>query len=557
MLYSYCTFAQDFCSTNSNVPDFLQTISQNQLRSANADNSYVVRIFFHIIKRSNGTGGQTQTEVNTAFNTLQSDYQPYGISFELLGTDEIWNDNYYNVNINFSCNTNGNTDCDGDGKFNNFHPNSHTNAVDIYLFANDKLNSGLAAGIPASALVIGGNAYNINLASSHILSHEIGHCLGLYHTFHGLCEGGCAELVNGNNCSTCGDFVCDTPADPQMHQVNQNTCIWNGSTCSVSNKDANGDSYHPNTTLYMAYIAPNCMQQHTPGQVTRMKAMIANSPILQNVIVAPTLSGSTTLCLNSSATYTINNFPPNATVIWSQSSNLQQVSGSGASKIYKGIANGAGWIEATVNGITASRFNVWVGAPVISSIDGETSTIVNAVNRYYCITSAPTATTTFTWSGPPGGYRIVSAYLNSVDIIFTTSGQKWVDVVAGNTCGSQTSSKNVSVKQCQNPPCQVVQLSSAYPNPVDDVLNIEINGEAGAQIRSMEEQTITGSKTILQDATYDIRLYDGMGTLLRRATVKSGKVEFDVSNLADGIYYLHIYDGINEKPEMTQIIVQH
>jgi hypothetical protein len=282
-----------------------------------------------------------------------------------------------------------------------------------------------------------------------------------------------------------------------------------------------------------------------------------NSTTLDGRGPVPTLSGSTTLCLNSSATYTINNFPTNATVTWSQSSNLQPVSGSGASKVYKGIATGAGWIEATVNGITASRFNVWVGAPVISSIDGETSTIVNAVNRYYCITSGPTATTTFTWSGPPGGYRIVSAYLNSVDIIFTTSGQKWVDVVAGNTCGSQTSSKNVSVKQCQNPPCQVVQLSITYPNPVDDMLNIEINGEAGVQTRSMEEQTITGSKTIRQDATYDVRLYDGMGTLLRRATVKSGKVEFDVSNLADGIYYLHIYDGINEKPEMTQIIVQH
>jgi len=276
-------YAQDFCSTSANIPDFLQTISQSRWVSPNGN--YVVRIFFHIMRQSNGVGGQTQTEVNAALNTLQTDYQPYGVSFELLGTDEILNDTYYNGNINFTCNyTTGISDCDGDGKFDNFHPNSHSNAIDIYLFADNMLNYGLAAGIPASALVVGGNSYNTNLPSSHVLSHEMGHCLGLYHTFHGLCESGCPEYVNGSNCSTCGDLVCDTPADPTYFNVNPNTCQWDGSTCTGSNRDAHGDTYHPNLTLFMAYIPPNCMQQFTQGQVTRMKTVIANSPILQNVI---------------------------------------------------------------------------------------------------------------------------------------------------------------------------------------------------------------------------------------------------------------------------------
>ena len=276
--YSFGMYAQNFCLTPSNIPEFLQTVPRSRYVETRSNDTYLVRIFFHIIRRSDGTGGQTLSEVNTAFNILQSDYQPHGISFCLLGTDEIHDDNTYN-RTSFSPNTNG------DGKFANFSPNFHTNAIDIYLFANDKLHSGMAAGIPASALVIGGNAYNINLATSHVLSHEVGHCLGLYHTFHGLCESGCAELVNGSNCTSCGDFVCDTPPDPQAHQVDQNTCMWNGSTCGVPNKDANGDSYNPNTSLIMAYISPNCMQYHTQGQFDRMKAMIVNSPILQNVIV--------------------------------------------------------------------------------------------------------------------------------------------------------------------------------------------------------------------------------------------------------------------------------
>jgi hypothetical protein len=60
-----------------------------------------------------------------------------------------------------------------------------------------------------------------------------------------------------------------------------------------------------------------------------------------------------------------------------------------------------------------------------------------------------------------------------------------------------------------------------------------------------------------QAPTYDIRLYDGMGNLLRNSQTKGGTIQFNVSALPDGIYYLHIYDGVNVKPEMQQIVVEH
>lgn len=285
LLNSYFGYSQYSCLTPTNIPDLLQQIPPNQYVAA-GDN-YVVRIFVHTIRHTNGTGGQSQADLQQALNIMVSDYAPQNICISLLGTDEIWNDTYYS---SYSLSTFA-IDVNGDGKFDNFSPNSHANAVDIYLFpSNGGVQGGLAANITAKALVIGGIAYGINLASSHVVSHELGHCLGLYHTFHGLCESGCAELVNGSNCSTCGDFVCDTRPDPQAFEVNQANCLWNGTTCTGFTVDANGQPYNPMTNLLMAYIPPNCMQLFTNGQGDRIRNMLANSTLLQSIIVPSSIT---------------------------------------------------------------------------------------------------------------------------------------------------------------------------------------------------------------------------------------------------------------------------
>ncbi len=45
------------------------------------------------------------------------------------------------------------------------------------------------------------------------LAHELGHYFSLAHTHE---TNGGSELVNGTNCSTAGDDLCDTPADPGL-----------------------------------------------------------------------------------------------------------------------------------------------------------------------------------------------------------------------------------------------------------------------------------------------------------------------------------------------------
>ena len=114
--------AQSFCGTSSNYGDYLQTLSPTS-----ASSIYCVNIFIHVMRHTDGSGGVTLTDVNSALDNVRADFLPKGISFNLLGFEELEDDSYLNTpaptdNIN------------GDGKFDNFAPNPHSNAIDIYIY---------------------------------------------------------------------------------------------------------------------------------------------------------------------------------------------------------------------------------------------------------------------------------------------------------------------------------------------------------------------------------------------------------------------------------------
>ena len=92
---------------------------------------------------------------------------------------------------------------------------------------------------------------------------------------------------------------------------------------------------------------------------------------------------------------------------------------------------------------------------------------------------------------------------------------------------------------------------TVYPNSADDILNIDIDVDAATQALP---PTVASKNTGL---TFDVRLYDGQGNLLRQAATKGARVEFNVAGLPNGIYYLYIYDGVSDKPEIQQIVVEH
>jgi len=294
-LYTQSTY----CSTSAAYPNALSNISSTNF-SSGKEEVFIVRVFVHVVSNSAGTNGVTQNQINLALDRLTADFNPHGICISLLGIDYIKNDDFmywYDACPGAPAqNTNDDNDFDQ-----LMAVNFKSNAINIYAMPDNIFYGGRANGIPGNAFVIGGspsfNGIVSILFTSPVISHEMGHCLGLFHTFHGSsvennsgpdCDGSintnlCSELVNGSNSLICGDFVQDTPADPvKLYTYIFTDCIWN---CPVTLVDINGDLYDPDEHLIMSYTYPQCMAYFTADQGQRMRDHLSTQAILQPVIL--------------------------------------------------------------------------------------------------------------------------------------------------------------------------------------------------------------------------------------------------------------------------------
>ena len=99
-------------------------------------------------------------------------------------------------------------------------------------------------------------------------THEVGHWVGLYHTFQGGCH-------SDATCSTAGDLVCDTPAEGTA----TSGCPAGKNTCA----GAGNDPIHN----YMDYSDDDCYDNFTAGQDARADVMMSTyRPLIGSARVA-------------------------------------------------------------------------------------------------------------------------------------------------------------------------------------------------------------------------------------------------------------------------------
>ena len=226
----------------------------------------------HIFRLANGTGGMSVAKMNDIIGTTNRYYlvNGLGIQFYFCGTtpDYVDSDTFYN---SFDS---ANEGAVADSR-------DVTNAMNMY-YVHAFSTSGLggyayypANGLYSTRSFILDESDAVDLGN-RLIPHELGHNFNLIHTFEGS-TGTNPELVTrgaGANCTTAGDLVCDTPADP-YNRVGASTIYVNG--CPQYNgtaTDPQGSLYTPSITNIMSYYFP-CTHDFTDGQYDRVAGGLA------------------------------------------------------------------------------------------------------------------------------------------------------------------------------------------------------------------------------------------------------------------------------------------
>lgn len=213
----------------------------------------LMRLKLYVVRDSSGAGGFTSSQVDTIVACVRADYAPSGIYFDVVTRDTLDTAMLHVPNP---------------------WPAFAYGSLSASVIAAPELSmsEGASDGGPTTRCWVA----LTGVEAASVLTHEIGHCLGLLHTFDRAYD---CDFERPANCDTCGDMVCDTPVDyygeHMRDHVDQGTC-----ELVPEEPELMQPPPLPDITNYMSYTWPTCMDHFTEGQTERMLYFIENSQLL-------------------------------------------------------------------------------------------------------------------------------------------------------------------------------------------------------------------------------------------------------------------------------------
>jgi len=215
--------------------------------------SYVFNVSFNVVytNETRAGGYVPDADIEAQIKTLNQDYNSTGISFVLVKTTRINNSDWF---------VHAYPGSDQEQAMKQTHNIGDAATLNVYTLTFNSTTKSLGtAAIPSAyyrnpksdgvmvrhSTVTNGPREHFNMGRT--LTHEVGHWLGLFHTFEGSCDDGV------------GDNIADTP--PQA----------SGSEgCPVGRDSCPGDG--PDLiNNFMDYSYDSCMTSFTKGQAARMR----------------------------------------------------------------------------------------------------------------------------------------------------------------------------------------------------------------------------------------------------------------------------------------------
>lgn len=238
----------EMAAVRAQVDPYLAGFAENGYATTN------IPVAFHVVyysRRGTTTGNVPQSQIDDQIDVLNAAYSGTGFSFYLASTDRTKNNGWFS-----RCYSSGtekkmkqNLSIDPAHNLNIYTCNPSGGILGWAYFPDSAPESSYWHGVVLLySSLPGGSAAPYNLGDT--ATHEVGHYLGLYHTFQG-------------GCTAPGDEIADTPyeASPAFG------CPVGRDTCPQAGLDP---IYN-----FMDYTDDACMDEFTSDQAARMQAMTA------------------------------------------------------------------------------------------------------------------------------------------------------------------------------------------------------------------------------------------------------------------------------------------